>query len=202
MQITKEQNKVVKEHIQTATDLRANLEMILMENSWLLKQIDFNDVNILVNYIQQADHIFIIAAGRSGFSMRSAAMRLMHLGLKVYFVGDTTTPAIRKGDLLIAASGSGTTGSIVKAAEKAIDAGADIVALSIQEHSSLAKLASHLVHIPAADKQDHESSRSRQYAGSLFEQFLLLLTDAVFQSLWKSAGTPAEELWKRHANLE
>jgi 6-phospho-3-hexuloisomerase len=185
-----------------AKGLSANLEMILVENTWLLNQIDFDQVNVLVDQIKKADHVFIVAAGRSGFSMRSAAMRLMHLGLQVYFVGDTTTPAIQKGDLLIAASGSGTTSTIVKAAEKAVAAEATVVALTTQEHSPLAKIAHHLVYIPAAEKQDHENSRSRQYAGSLFEQFLLLLTDAVFQSLWKSAGTPAEELWERHANLE
>ena len=84
---------------QIANDIRVNLEMILVENTWLLKQMDFNDVATLVNYIGSANHIFIIAAGRSGFAMRSAAMRFMHLGLKVYFVGETITPAIIKGDL-------------------------------------------------------------------------------------------------------
>ncbi len=195
-------NTIHKKETVLAKDLKANLEMILLENSWLLKQIDFEEVAELVSSIRKAKHIFIIAAGRSGFSMRSAAMRLMHLGLKIYFVGDTTTPAIQQGDLLIAASGSGTTSTIVRAAEKSIAAGADVVALSTQASSPLAKLAVQVVQIPAAEKQDHENSRSRQYAGSLFEQFLLILTDAVFQSMWKAAGTPAEELWKRHANLE
>ncbi|MCX2450332.1 6-phospho-3-hexuloisomerase [Pedobacter sp. PLR] len=187
---------------QLAKEVRNNLEMILMENTWLLKQIDFNEVATFANTIKTANHIFIIAAGRSGFAMRSAAMRLMHLGLNVHFVGETTTPAIKKGDLLIAASGSGTTSSIVKAAEKASSVGATVVALSTQTQSLLANIADQLILIPAAEKEDHEGSRSRQYAGSLFEQFLLLLTDAVFQSLWKMEDTPNAELWKRHANLE
>lgn len=187
---------------QIANDIRASLEMILVENTWLLKQMDFNEVATLVNYVGSANHIFIIAAGRSGFAMRSAAMRFMHLGLKVYFVGETITPAILKGDLLIAASGSGTTSTIVRAAQKAKEVEAIVVAISTQEHSLLSDLADQLILIPAAGKQDLESSRSRQYAGSLFEQFLLLLMDSVFQSLWKFNGMPAAELWKRHANLE
>lgn len=187
---------------QLAKEVRNNLEMILMENTWLLKQIDFNEVATFANTIKTANHIFIIAAGRSGFAMRSAAMRLMHLGLNAHFVGETTTPAIKEGDLLIAASGSGTTSSIVKAAEKARSVGATVVALSTQTQSLLANIADQLILIPAAEKEDHEGSRSRQYAGSLFEQFLLLLTDAVFQSLWKMEDTPNAELWKRHANLE
>ncbi|WP_448635015.1 6-phospho-3-hexuloisomerase [Pedobacter panaciterrae] len=187
---------------QIANDIRASLEMILVENTWLLKQMDFNEVATLVNYVGSANNIFIIAAGRSGFAMRSAAMRFMHLGLKVYFVGETITPAILKGDLLIAASGSGTTSTIVRAAQKAKEVEAIVVAISTQEHSLLSGLADQLILIPAAGKQDLESSRSRQYAGSLFEQFLLLLMDSVFQSLWKFNGIPAAELWKRHANLE
>lgn len=187
---------------QIAKDIRSNLEMILLENTWLLKQVDLNEVATLVTAIESADHLFIAAAGRSGFAMRSAAMRLMHLGFKAYFVGETTTPAICKGDLLIAASGSGTTSTIVRAAEKAKEVGAVVFAISTQEKSPLSNLSDHLILIPAAGKQDLESSRSRQYAGSLFEQFLLLLTDSVFQTLWKSDGISADELWKRHANLE
>ena len=187
---------------QLAKEVRSNLEMILMENTWLLKQIDFNEVAALAKSIKTANSIFIIAAGRSGFAMRSAAMRLMHLGLNAHFVGETTTPAIKQGDLLIAASGSGTTSSIVKAAEKAKSVGARVVALSTQSQSLLANVADQLILIPAAEKEDHEGSRSRQYAGSLFEQFLLLLTDAIFQSLWKLHDTPNAELWTRHANLE
>ncbi|MCZ4245074.1 6-phospho-3-hexuloisomerase [Pedobacter punctiformis] len=183
-------------------EIQSNLELILKEHNWLIKQIDFEQLDTLVKEVIKANHIFFCAAGRSGFAMRAAAMRFMHLGLKVYFVGETTTPAIRKGDLLIAASGSGTTGSIVKAAEKSASVGATVIAISTQTESPLTRFSTHLVVLPAAEKQDFESSRSAQYAGSLFEQFLLLIFDAVFQGLWKSSGQAAEELWRRHANLE
>jgi len=59
-----------------------------------------------------------------------------------------------------------------------------------------------VVTIPAAQKTDHGSGLSRQYAGSLFEQVLFLAAEAVFQTLWDGDATPAEELWLRHANLE
>ncbi|MBC7423287.1 MAG: 6-phospho-3-hexuloisomerase [Ferruginibacter sp.] len=185
-----------------ASDVKHQLDNILQENFNLASKIDYSQIPALITSINNANRIFIIAAGRSGFSMRSIAMRLMHLGLKVFFVGETTTPAIAKGDLLIAASGSGTTSTIVKAAEKSVGAGATVIALSTNTSSPLAALAKHIIIIPAAEKQDHGDELSKQYAGSLFEQFLLLLLDAVFQSLWKIDGTPAEELWKRHANME
>jgi 6-phospho-3-hexuloisomerase len=59
-----------------------------------------------------------------------------------------------------------------------------------------------LVVIPAAAKQDHGGIISEQYAGALFEQSVLLIMDAMFQALWHERGESAEELWKRHANLE
>ena len=186
----------------SASAIKHQLENILKENSVLASKLNYSEIATLITEINTANRIFIIAAGRSGFSMRSAAMRLMHLGLKVFFVGDTTTPAITSGDLLIAASGSGTTSTIVRAAEKSVGAGATVVALSTNATSPLAALAKHIIIIPAAEKQDHGGELSIQYAGSLFEQSLLLLMDAVFQSLWKTQGAPAEELWKRHANME
>lgn len=187
---------------QLTWELQMNLDLVLEENLNLAKKIDTENLIPLVNSIQHSERIFLIAAGRSGFALRGAAMRLMHLGLTVYFVGDTTTPAIKKDDLLIVASGSGTTVSMVRAAEKAVSVGAKVVAITTAPESELAKLAFHTVSIPAAGKQDFEGGKSKQYAGSLFEQFLFLLMDVVFQSLWKMDGTPAETLWERHANLE
>ncbi|MGI4022115.1 MAG: 6-phospho-3-hexuloisomerase [Janthinobacterium lividum] len=188
--------------IETAADVQANLQLILEENQQLAAKLPYDQVAAILPFITQAERVFVIGAGRSGLSLRSAAMRLMHLGLTVFVAGETTTPAIKKGDLLIAASGSGTTSTIVTAAKKAIGAGAQVIAFSTTDQSPLAELATKLVLVPAQQKQDHGATVSKQYAGSLFEQFILLITDAIFQTLWKLDGTPAEELWKRHANLE
>jgi 6-phospho-3-hexuloisomerase len=187
---------------ESAKHIETNLLTILSENQSLAKKLDFEQVATLLPFIQSASNIFLIGAGRTGLALKATAMRLMHLGFRVYVVGEIVTPAIQKGDLLIAGSGSGTTGSIVSAAQKAVKAGAKVVAFSTTNHSPLAALCDHIALIPAAQKEDHGSAVSAQYAGSLFEQSILLLTDAIIQTLWKMDGTPAEELWKRHANLE
>jgi 6-phospho-3-hexuloisomerase len=186
----------------TAEAIKNNLKQIINEHTILADSMDYTNIGELIKSIDEASAIFLIASGRSGFSMRSVAMRLMHLGLKVYFVGETTTPAITAGDLLWTASGSGTTSTIVKAAEKAKQVGARVVAMTTNASSLLAGIADVHILIPAAEKQDHNGAKSKQYAGSLFEQALLLLGDAVFMELWKIDGTPAEELWKRHSNME
>lgn len=185
-----------------STDIQGNLKQILAENNALSEALAYEDFGTLIKGIQQAKSIFLLAAGRSGFSMRSIAMRLMHLGFKVYFVGDTTTPAIQSTDLLWVASGSGTTGSVVRAAEKAKSVGANVIAFTTNPASTLAGISDTHILLPAAEKEDHAGSRSKQYAGSLFEQALLLIGDAVFMELWKVDGSPAETLWKRHANME
>ncbi|GAA4317966.1 SIS domain-containing protein [Mucilaginibacter gynuensis] len=196
MELTNQSDK------ETAAAVKANLAKIIQENVMLAEAIDYRNFGELISNINEASAIFLIASGRSGFAMRSVAMRLMHLGLRVFFVGETTTPAIQKGDLLWAASGSGTTGTIVKAAEKAQQVGARVMSMTTNASSTLAGLADVHILIPAAEKEDRNGTKSIQYAGSLFEQAVLLLGDAVFTELWKLDGTPAEELWKRHANME
>ncbi len=194
MHITQEYKLEIRKYTKKAKRLRTNMKMILAENKRLFKQIDFEELNHLVKYIQQANRIFIITAGRSGFVMRAAGMRLMSLGYNVSFVGDDNTPAIQKGDLLIAACSTGNNGIIVKAAENSIAAGANVVALSSHDQSPLARLATQLVYIPAPKSQELDGSRSDQYMGSLFDQFLLLLSDAVFQTLWKAAIDAEEKV--------
>jgi 6-phospho-3-hexuloisomerase len=183
-------------------DIVRNLSLVRDEIAATAAKIDEEEMAGLAGHLGQSGRVFVAGAGRSGLVLRMAAMRLMHLGLTVHVAGDTTTPAISSGDLLLVASGSGTTSGVVKSAETAAKAGARIAAFTTNPESPLANLADALVVIPAAQKTDHGSSVSRQYSGSLFEQVLFLATEALFQSLWDNADEPAEELWLRHANLE
>ena len=179
-----------------------NLELVQEELAATVAGIDAQQLVDLSGQLRTAERVFVAGAGRSGLVLRMAAMRLMHLGLTVHVVGDTTTPAIRPRDLLLVASGSGTTSGVVNAAETAEKVGANIAAMTTNAQSPLATLADVLVIIPAAQKTDHESGVSLQYSGSLFEQALFLSTEAVFQTLWGTTNEPAEQLWRRHANLE
>lgn len=179
-----------------------NRLLVQDEISEVFQRVDPAQVAALVTELRLADRIFVTGAGRSGLVLKMAAMRLMHLGLTVHVVGETTAPAIRSGDLLLAASGSGTTAGVVKAAETAAAQGARIAVYTTNSGSPLSKAASAVVLIPAAQKTDHGSAVSRQYSGSLFEQVLFATTEAVFQSLWDDDAASPEELWQRHANLE
>lgn len=156
----------------------------------------------LAAQLRAAPRVFVAGAGRSGLALRMAAMRLMHLGLAVHVAGDATTPAIAEGDLLLVASGSGTTAGVVQNVRTAQRVGARIAAITTDPSSPIGSAAHVLVEVPAAGKTDHGSSITRQYSGSLFEQALFLITEIVFHTLWSADDATAQQLWQRHANLE
>jgi 6-phospho-3-hexuloisomerase len=176
--------------------------LILTELERTLAAISEPEIAAAQEMILTSNRLFVIGAGRTGLALKMAAMRLMHLGLVVHVAGEVTTPAIGPGDLLLVASGSGATAGPVYAAEVAVKAGAQVLALTASPASKLATLAQGVVVIAAAAKQDRRGAISKQYAGALFEQSILLVMDAMFQAMWRQSGASAEELWTRHANLE
>jgi 6-phospho-3-hexuloisomerase len=185
------------------TDLpRTPLDLIVGELEALLAAIDAAEMDGITNLLTNADRVFVHGAGRSGLALRMTAMRLMHLGRTAYVVGEVTTPAIGAGDVLLVASGSGTTSGIVTAAQTADSVGARIAVLTTARDSPLATLADAVVVVPAAAKLDRSGTASAQYAGSLFEQAVGLIGDAVFHTLWQRSGQSADDLWPRHANIE
>jgi 6-phospho-3-hexuloisomerase len=183
------------------TRFSAGRRIVLDENERLLNSVAAEQWDCAGSLITAARAVFVIGNGRSGLATQMAAMRLMHLGLRVHVAGEVTAPAIGAGDLLIAVSGSGTTGSVVGAADTAKKVGASVLAVTTAADSPLAQRADVVLVLPAADKQDHSGSVTRQYAGSLFEQSVLLAFDALFQALWSNEDQSAERLWERHANI-
>jgi 6-phospho-3-hexuloisomerase len=90
----------------------------------------------------------------------------------------------------------------VQAARTATEVGAQVLAVSTTDDAPLAEVAAVTLVLPAATKTDRSGAASAQYAGSLFEQGVALLGDALFHALWQRSGHSADDLWPRHANLE
>ncbi|MBU4212542.1 MAG: 6-phospho-3-hexuloisomerase [Kiritimatiellae bacterium] len=163
------------------------------------------EVDALLTALDCAPRIFTAGAGRSGLAMRALAMRLVHLGLTVHVVGDTTTIGIAAGDLLLIGSGSGGTASLVAAATKAKQLGAKVALVTIVPASPIGLVAEVVVRIPAPSPKADETSdavASAQPMGALFEQCLWLLGDGIIMRLMARRGTTSEAMFKRHANLE
>lgn len=185
----------------TGTDFSTARSIVLQENERLLNAVQAEQWDRAGQLLTNARAVFVIGNGRSGLAIQMAAMRLMHLGLTVHVAGEVTAPAIGSGDVLLAVSGSGTTGSVVSAADVAKKVGASVLAITTAPESPLAQRADEVLVLAAADKQDHSASITSQYAGSLFEQSVLLASDALFQVLWSKEDQTAERLWERHANI-
>ena len=185
-------------------DIKAILSDITAELDRTFDAMDEAQIDELVRRILGADRIFVAAAGRSLLAIRGFAMRLMHFGFTAYVVGETVTPAICPGDLLIIASGSGSTGSLVVMAQKCKDVGADLALITTRPESPIGRLADHVVHLEAYTAKLPDSGiKSVQLGGSTFEQGVLILGDAIIIHLASgSDGDHNAELMTRHANLE
>jgi 6-phospho-3-hexuloisomerase len=168
-----------------------------------LGQVSPQGLERFVEAVMAANRVYVAGGGRSGLMARAFAMRLMHLGLSAYVVGETTTPSIQRGDLLLACSASGETHVTVAVSRIARDAGARVFAITATPKSPMASLSDEAIIIPAPTKQTGaRMGQSAQYAGSLFEQALLVLLDGVSVEIGRRLGTPQQELDSRHANLE
>lgn len=183
-----------------ATNYAAEIAKELQRSAALIADAE---AGTLADLLLQANRVFVVGAGRSGLMGRAFAMRLMHTGISAYVVGETITPGIDQGDVLIVGTGSGETRSLIPMAQQAKSLGASLVAVTIAPESTIGRLADTVVKLPGSPKaQASGSSTSIQPMASLFEQTLLIFYDAVILSLMDRQGQDADRMYGRHANLE
>ncbi len=175
---------------------------ILTEVDHVLSQVQESEVEALRRAILQADKIFVYGLGREGLVMRGFAMRLMHLGLNVAVVGDMTTPRLGTGDLFLVSCGPGYLSTVEALSGVAREAGGRMAMLTAQPTASLPRQAQLVVHLPAQTMAEDEQSSSSQAMGSVFEQAMWILFDAMVPQLQAALGQTAEDLRRRHTNME
>uniref|UniRef100_A0A942YD81 6-phospho-3-hexuloisomerase n=2 Tax=Neobacillus citreus TaxID=2833578 RepID=A0A942YD81_9BACI len=176
---------------------------IVQEVNRTIGQISEEDSERFVDRILEAKKVFVAGAGRSGFMAKSFVMRLMHMGLDAYVVGETVTPSLQEDDILIIASGSGETKSLVSMAEKAKSINATVAVVTISPESTIGRLSDVAIKIPAKPKAGADSDyKTIQPMGSLFEQTLLLFFDASILRIMNKKELESGVMYGRHANLE
>ncbi len=151
--------------------------------------------------IQKDRRIFVLGAGRSGLMVKGFAMRLMHIGYTVYVIGETITPSIAPGDVLVAVSGSGTTGSVVEPATKAANNGVAVIGVTSTEDSPLAKISSAVIIVPGATKAKN-SVKSMQLLSTLFDQTVHITLDVLALKLSRRDHTSNASAKAAHSNME
>lgn len=178
-------------------------DMILKELAETLSGVKPGEVDAFCEEILKARRVFVTGAGRVLRMCQAFAQRLRHLRIDSYVLGETIVPPIGKKDLLVAASGSGETATVLTIAGRGRKKGARLAVVTARRDSPLAALADCLLKIPGPTslKRPQEPETEQPLTG-LFEQSLLLAFDAVGLLLRTKKGLTDEEMWEEHANLE
>ncbi len=191
------------------TSIKAILDNIKSAEEYL----DEKAIDEFEDIIIGSKNIFVTGAGRSGLAAKAFAMRLMHLGLSAYVVGETISPAIYADDCIIAISGSGETNTIVSAAKIAKNRGSKVLALTSYPESTLGQLADAYILVKGRTKKevDDENYIKRQIhgnytsltpLGTAFELTTLVFLDAIVSELMEKMEQTESDLKARHTVLE
>ncbi len=172
------------------------------------------DVEKFISELLHAKRIYVMGAGRSGLVAKAFAMRLMHLGFQAFVVGETITPSLSKGDIMVIFSGSGRTKTVADIAETAKEIGAKICLITSDAHSRIGKISDCIViieHHRDAVTDDAVEFEIRQMMGdhksfaplgTLFETASMIFADAVISRLMEITQTDEIALKNRHTNVE
>ena len=154
------------------------------------------DLRAALEVLTSAGKIFVYGVGRSGLVARGFAMRLVQLGLEVYFIGETITPIVEKGDAVLVVSNTGDTMSAVQTANIARRVGAKVVSVTGNRTSKLA----HASNVVIVVREDHDAERTRLAPlGTLFEDASWILLDGLVAEAMEALGETEASMRARHA---
>ncbi|MGE5458359.1 MAG: 6-phospho-3-hexuloisomerase [Methanococcaceae archaeon] len=202
-----------KIQVDNCDDVLLSMRLIAENLKEVTEKLALEDIKAMLRKILQGERIFVMGAGRSGLVGKAFAMRLMHLGFSVYVVGETTTPAVRPKDVVIAISGSGETRSIADLGKIVKDIGATLITVTSKKESTLGKISDIALILPSKTKNDLDAGgflernlrgdyRKLPPLGTSFEITSLIFLDSIIAQLIILLGVSDADLKKRHINLE
>ena len=177
------------------------IDQILDEIKDVIEKVDEEQVKKIMNVLKKGTRIFVDGEGRSGFQAKGFAMRLMHIGYNSYVMGETITPALKKGDIFLAISGSGKTKNILSNAKAAKDLGLTIIGVTSKKDSPLGEVSDLVLQVPGKTKNDNGVA-SIQLLSSLFDQSVHIVLDDLCLLISKKDNLSDSEASKNHINVE
>jgi 6-phospho 3-hexuloisomerase len=199
--------------VRNCEDLLLSMRQIIDHLGEVIDQLDIEATKAMLQKIMEGERIFVMGAGRSGLVAKAFAMRLMHLGFTVYVVGETTTPAVRPGDVAVAISGSGETRSIADLGKIVKGIGSTLVTVTSKKESTLGRISDIVVVLPSKTKIDPDAGgcleenmlggyKNLPPLGTSFEITSLIFLDSLVAQLISLTGASEAELKSRHTNIE
>ena len=168
----------------------------ILDNMRTTLEEDIEGTDEFVDMIVSAPRIFIYGVGRSGLIAKAFAIRLVQLGLEVYFVGETVTPIVEEGHLVIIVSHTGETMSCIQTANIVRRVGAKVISITANDHSKLATASNLVIKIrPGKD----DLRRQLAPLGTLFEDATLIYLDGIVADIMGRLGQSESSMRKRHA---
>jgi len=183
------------------TQYKELVRTVIQEHEQVLLDVSDDEVNNLLDAIAEANCIQVFGMGRMKAAVRAFVMRLMHMGFDAHVVYDTTCPNLGPGDLLIVNCACTTIGYTVM--EFAHNLGAKVVAITANPNSKAAGLCDFTVNLKGQVHGGREYEiPSIQPMAALFEQTIFVFEDIIIQLLMKKLNITADEMAKRHTNLD
>jgi 6-phospho-3-hexuloisomerase len=171
-------------------------QYILKHIEDVLSQDYDNELNEMINLITSSKKIFIYGVGRSGLVGKAFAIRLVQLGLQVFFIGETITPIVEEKDTVVIVSNTGETMSAIQTANIARRVGASVISITSKKNSKLAHAANLVLCL--APKRD-ESRETVAPLGTLFEASVYIFFDVIIAKVMNSLSKREDDMRKRHA---
>lgn len=159
--------------------------------------VDDQQTSDFVGGILAARKIVTAGRGRSGMVAAAFCRRLGQMGLAAWGLDDTTVPKLESGDVLVAATGSGTTPTVLSLMDTARNGGARVLVVT-RSPSRIDHLADVVIPLDVPTPGAGPSYP----LGTLFEASLLAFLDLVVVELLVATGATESDLGARHTNLE
>ncbi len=170
----------------------------------VLRDVKAGELKAFEDEVLNSNRVFVTGLGRTGLMARGLAMRLMHLGRRVYHVGDVITPAMRQGDLLIIGSRTGRSKVLQIFEEIGHKTKGRVAVVTADPESPVARKADVVLTI---DDRPVVAARRRRNEpclplGSLFEQAFLVVMDQVVMDLMSALDLTERDLARIHTRFE
>lgn len=150
----------------------------------------------IIKLLLSSDKVFIYGAGRSGLIGKAFAIRLVQLGLKVFFIGETTTPIVDDTDVALIISNTGETMSAIQTANIIRRVGAKVVVMTSRKTSKLAHAANLVV---VLDPEPDDETAALAPLGTLFENSALVFLDGIVAQIMEKRKETESKMRGRHA---
>lgn len=164
----------------------------------------FQHLDDICEKLSKATSVVCYGVGREGLVLKSLTMRLMHVGIQSYFVGDMNVPPVGDKDLFLVSAGPGHFSTVEALSKIASASGTQVITFTAQENSVFKVPNQYVVNIQARTMANDLDKSITQVLpmGSLYEVALFLYFEILILRLRDFLEESPNSMRERHTNLE